>query len=69
MIKGDLKISEPGANVPQIQPAKKTETNFAIEETRLMATAAAETGSEKLDVKIRFARLKRRMRSRSSSIF
>lgn len=68
MIKGDVKISEPGGNTPQIQPAEKPETNFSTEEIKLI-TSGVETEAEKLDVKIRFARLKRRIRTRSSSIF
>lgn len=68
MIKGDVKISEPSMNAPQIQPVKNLEANFSTEEVR-RRVAAIETGGDKMDVKIRFTRLKRRMRTRSSSIF
>jgi hypothetical protein len=67
MIKGDVKISEPAINM-QPQAVKKIETGFSTEDARLK-TSAVETDTDKLDVKIRFARLKRRMRTRSSSIF
>ena len=68
MIKGDVKASEPSMNLPQMQLAKNLESNSSTEEARLK-TVAVEINNDKLDVKIRFARLKRRMRTRSSSIF
>ncbi len=67
MIKGNLQITEPIGNEPG-QPGKKAETKFAAGETALVRPEPEKT-TEKLDVKIRFARLKRRMRNRSAGIF
>ena len=68
MIKGELKLPEAAAKIPLGQACKNLETNLLTEEMRLK-TSETETGADKLDVKIRFTRLKRRMRTRSSSIF
>ena len=68
MIKGDVQISEPAMNLPPIQLRKNIETNLSTEETRINTTIV-EKSTSKLELKNHFARLKRRMRGRSSSIF
>ena len=68
MIKGDAQISDPAMNLPPIRLRKNLETNFSGEERRA-ETPLVEKVNGRVDVKIHFARLKRRMRRRSSSIF
>ncbi len=67
MIERNLQITEPAENQSN-QTAKKSEMKFAAIETAA-ANPKVEKTTEKLDVKIRFGRLKRRMRNRSAGIF
>jgi hypothetical protein len=67
MIKGDAQVLEPARNVPAMQLGKNLETNFSTGE-KVIETTIVEKITERLDVKTNFARLKKRMRSRSSNI-
>lgn len=67
MIKGDVQIPEPAMVLPPLPLRKDLDTNFSTEETRI-ETSIIEKSADKIEVELHFARLKRRMRSRSSSI-
>ncbi len=65
MNKDYLQVIKPPERQP-VQAAEKLEAKFVTGE---VAKTKSENTSDKLDVKIRFGRLKRRMRNRSAGIF
>ncbi len=71
MVKSGAQILEPAENPPTIQLLKKSETNFSLKseaEEISIVEKFKDKLTDKLNVKLRFSRLKRRMRSRSSNI-
>ncbi|MGI9037121.1 MAG: hypothetical protein ACR2GD_13930 [Pyrinomonadaceae bacterium] len=67
MVKSDAQILEPAINLQKIHFQKNAETNFSVK-SEAEGTSIAGKISEKFDVRLRFKRLKKRMRSRSSNI-
>jgi hypothetical protein len=67
MIKGDGQISEPALNMPPIQLGNSTNTTFSPEEIK-PEISMKEGIAVQSEVRPIFDRLKRRMRSRSSTI-
>lgn len=67
MVKSGARILEPAINLPTIHFQKNSETNFSVK-SETEETSMVEKISEKLDVRIHFNRLKKRMRNRSSNI-
>ena len=68
MIKSDVQITETAMNLPPIQLRKNLNGNIPKGETKIENSMIVKA-SDKLNDDNHFARLKRRMRGRSTSIF
>ncbi|MGI9036610.1 MAG: hypothetical protein ACR2GD_11300 [Pyrinomonadaceae bacterium] len=67
MVKSGAHILESAMNLPANRRVKNREVNFSIRE-ETSETSMVEKITEKLDVRVRVARLKKRMRTRSTNI-
>lgn len=67
MVKGEAQVFEPGVKLSPAQLKDQPEANFAVKETS-EEVSIIEKISDKFDVKVRFARLRKRMRNRPSNI-
>ncbi|MGI8470183.1 MAG: hypothetical protein ACR2N3_17210 [Pyrinomonadaceae bacterium] len=67
MVKSGAQILEPAMNLPTIRFQKNSEMNLSVK-SETEETSMVERISEKLDVRVRFNRLKKRLRNRSSNI-
>lgn len=68
MIKIDAQISETTPSPPNVRLRRNAETNRSADNAKIEISDDGEAADAR-DVKIRFVRLKRRIRTRSSSIF
>ncbi len=66
MTKGEAKMSETDIDVFQVKSAQENRKNVLIEQ--LANKNAVEVETTKIDIKTRFARLKKSLRKRSASI-
>ena len=67
MGKSGAQTFEQATKLPTLNFAKNSEINFTLAK-EMNESSIVERFSEKLNVKVRFNRLKRRMRNRSSNI-
>jgi len=68
MIKSDVQITETAMNMPQADLRNNLNLNLSSTETKI-ENPLVEKINDRLNTRNHFTRLKRRMRSRGSSIF